>query len=302
MASDDGSMRILVAGGARVDAGKTTFTTGLLDRLGAVGFKPRAGNDYWFDHDDYRRAVEAGRLYGKDAKRLADASPSVGAAGFASGDGSAHAGDFASEDSFAPEDLNPVHRLWRPSPGPDTGLVGAAHRQFVLDRVGESFVVNARAHVPKSAREHLPLDDAPTVSSVEELNEVTRRLHLPMLDGFADRIRRVETETEAGAAVVESYGDVAVPIRDLSFDAVAVVEPGRMRAYDGDRFLRACDVAGGSPRDGQLEVRTGDVTDLTDPKATATLPALPDDDRRDPAAVARAYADAYDELLAVAES
>jgi len=289
-------MRILVAGGDRVDAGKTTFTTGLLDRLDAVGFKPRAGNDYWFDHDDYRRAVESGRLYGKDAKRLADASSAAPVVELAFGDES------TSGDNFAPEDLNPVHRLWRPLPGPDTGLVGAAHRQFVLDRVGQSFVVNARAEVPGSAREHLPLDDAPTVSSVEELNEVTRRLHLPMLDGFADRIRRVETETEAGAAVVESYGDVAVPIRDLSFDAVAVVEPGRMRAYDGDRFLRACDVAGGSPRDGQLEVRTGDVTDLTDPRATATLPPLPDDDRRDPAAVARAYADAYDELLAVAES
>ena len=219
-------MRILVAGGDRVDAGKTTFTTGLLDRLDAVGFKPRAGNDYWFDHDDYRRAVESGRLYGKDAKRLADASSAAPVVELAFGDES------MSGDNFAPEDLNPVHRLWRPSPGPDTGLVGAAHRQFVLDRVGQSFVVNASAEVPESAREHLPLDDAPTVSSVEELNEVTRRLHLPMLDGFADRIRRVETETGAGAAVVESYGDVAVPIRDLSFDAVAVVEPGRMRAYD----------------------------------------------------------------------
>jgi predicted P-loop ATPase/GTPase len=277
MASDDSSMRILVAGSDSVDAGKTTFTTGLLDGLDAVGFKPRAGNDYWFDNDDYRRAIDASRIYGKDAKRLAEASTGA----------------------FQPEDLNPIHRLWRPSPGPDTGLVGAAHRQFVLDRVGESFVVNARAEVPDSARERLPLDDAPMIDSLAELNEVTRRLHLPMLDGFADRIRGVETET--GTVVVESYGDVAVPIRDLSFDAVAVVEPGRMRAYDGERFLRACEVAGGSPRDGQLEVHTPEVTDLADPKATATLPALPNADRRDPAAVARAYAEAHDELVAVAE-
>jgi predicted P-loop ATPase/GTPase len=274
-------MRLLVAGGERVDAGKTTFTTGLLDRLGAVGFKPRAGNDYWFDHDDYRRSVEAGRLYGKDARRLAGASVA------------------ATATDFAPEELNPVHRLWRPSPGPDTGLVGQAHRRFVLDRVGESFVVNDRAEVPTSARECLPLDDAPTVASVEELDEITRQLHVPMLKGFADRIR--EARTGAGAAVVESYGDVAIPIRNLSFDAVAVVEPGRMAAYDGDRFLRACEVAGGSPRDGKLEIRTPDVTALADPRATATLPALPDDDRRDPAAVARAYEEAYDELVAVAD-
>ncbi|MFC4449961.1 ATPase [Halorussus aquaticus] len=271
-------MRFLVAGGDRVDAGKTTFTTGLLSRLDGVGFKPRAGNDYWFDHDDYRRAVDEGRLYGKDAKRLAHAS---------SGD-------------FAPEDLNPVHRLWRPSPGPDTGLVGQAHREYVLDRVGESFVVNDRAEVPESARRNLPLADAPSVGTVERLDEITRQLHLPMFEGFADRIRSVQTET-GGPAVVESYGDVAVPIRGLSFDAVAVVEPGRMRAYDGDRFLRACEVAGGSPRDGRLEVHTPDVTELADPKATAALPALPDDDRRDPATVARAYGEAYDELLAVAE-
>ncbi|WP_137287015.1 ATPase [Halorussus salinisoli] len=271
-------MRLLVVGGDRVDAGKTTFTTGLLDRLGAVGFKPRAGNDYWFDHDDYRRAVGDGRLYGKDAKRLAAAS----------------AGD------FAPEDLNPVHRLWRPSPGPDTGLVGQANREFVCDRVGESFVVNAHADVPESARRNLPLSDAPTVGSVERLDEITRQLHLPMFEGFADRIREVEAET-GGTAVVESYADVAVPIRDVSFDAVAVVEPGRMRAYDGDRFLKACEVAGGSAREGRLEVHTGDVTQLADSKATASLSALPGDDRRDPTAVARAYEDAYDELLAVAE-
>jgi predicted P-loop ATPase/GTPase len=272
-------MRLLVAGSDHVDAGKTTFTTGLLERLGAVGFKPRAGNDYWFDHDDYRRAVEAGRLYGKDAKRLAEAS----------------------KGDFAPEDLNPVHRLWQPSPGPDTGLVGQANREFVLDRVGESFVVNANADLPDSARRNLPLEDAPTVSTVEELNEVMGHLHLPALSGFADRIRAVGTETRAEDTVVESYGDVAVPIRGLSFDAVAVVEPGRMRAYDGDRFLKACEVAGRTPREGQLEVHTPDVTDLADPKATASLSALPGADRRDPVAVARAYEDAYDDLLAVAE-
>jgi len=276
-------MRLLVTGGARVDAGKTTFTTGLLDRRDGVGFKPRAGNDYWFDHDDYRRAIEEGRLYGKDAKRLADASAG----------------------SFAPEDLNPVHRLWRPSPGPDTGLVGQAHREFVLDRVVESFVVNASADVPDAARRTLPLDDAPEVESVAELDDVTRRLHLPAFEGFADRIRAVGRDdasgTPDGATVVESYADVALPIRGLSFDAVAVVEPGRVRAYDGDRFLKACEVAGGSPRDGQLEVHTDEVTDLADPKATVSLPALADADRDDPATVARAYEPAYDELLAVAE-
>jgi predicted P-loop ATPase/GTPase len=286
-------MRLLVAGASRVDAGKTTFTTGLLDRLDGVGFKPRAGNDYWFDHDDYRHAVEEGRLYGKDAERLAAAST----ADQSSTGNRAVPGDAG---AFTPEDLNPLHRLWRPSPGPDTGLLGQAHREFVLDRVGESFVVNARADVPASARENLPLSDAPEVESVEQLNEITRQLHLPMFEGFADRIQKVQAET-GRSAVVESYGDVALPVRGVSFDAVAVVEPGRVRVYDGDRFLKACEVAGGTPREGQLEVHTDDVTDLTDPKATASLTPLSSADRRSPAAVARAHADAYEELITAAE-
>ncbi|MFB6186494.1 MAG: ATPase, partial [Halobacteriaceae archaeon] len=40
-------MNILVVGGDRVDAGKTTFAIGLIEYLDATGFKPRAGNDYW---------------------------------------------------------------------------------------------------------------------------------------------------------------------------------------------------------------------------------------------------------------
>ncbi|WP_132060135.1 ATPase [Halorussus amylolyticus] len=265
--------RLLVVGADRVDAGKTTFSTGLVARLDGVGFKPRAGNDFWFDHDDYRRAIGDGRLYGKDAARLAAASRA----------------------DVAPEDVNPIHRLWRPSPGPDTGLVGRTHREFVLDRVADSFVVNARADVPDSAREALALADAERVETVAELDAATERHHLPALRRFADRIHETEL------AVVESYGDVALPIRGLEFDAVAVVEPGRMRAYDGDRFLKACDVAGGTPRDGALEVHVPDVTDLAESRASVSLAALASGERGDPEAVAQAYEDAYDELLAVAE-
>src|SRR6056297_92746 len=65
------SMKLLVAGDARVDAGKTTFAAGLLASLSdVVGFKPRAGNDYWFDHDDVATALAEGRLYGKDIATL----------------------------------------------------------------------------------------------------------------------------------------------------------------------------------------------------------------------------------------
>jgi predicted P-loop ATPase/GTPase len=271
-------MRVLVAGGDRVDAGKTTFSVGLCVRLGAPGFKPRAGNDYWFDHDDYRRAVSAGRLYGKDAARLAEASP---------GDPD-------------PEELNPVHRLWRPSPGGGQGLVGRAGRQFVLDRVAGAYVCNADADVPASARRALPLSEAVTVDSVAALDEAATRRHLPALEAVARRILR------ADRAIVESYGDVARPLqgtlpdgvdaRDL-YDCVAVVEPGRLRVYDGRRYVRACSVASSSPRQGRLERRVEDVVASLDPVATRRLPALPGDRRESARAVADAYEHAYDAVV-----
>ncbi len=265
-------MTTLVAGSQRVDAGKTTFATGLVAYTGSVGFKPRAGNDYWFDHDDVRAAVADGRLYGKDAKRLVSASP----------------GD------RPPEAINPVHRLWRPSPGPDAGLLGQDDREFVLDRAGEGLVVNGTVDVPDRIREALPVEDALVVSSLAELNDAMERLHLPALEGVATKIRAADNP------VVESYSDIARPLRDLDPDAVAVVEAGRVRTYDGERWAKACEVAPGGPRDGQLEERVDAVVDLLDPEDSLPLDPLGDDRRNDPNAVADTYAEAYDALLALA--
>ncbi|PSP76393.1 ATPase [Halobacteriales archaeon QS_1_68_20] len=267
-------MNLLVAGGATVDAGKTTFSVGLLDRVDGVGFKPRAGNDYWYDHDDYHAAVEDGRLYGKDAKRLVDAS----------------AGD------HEPEAINPVHRLWRPAPGGGSGLLGRADREFLVDRVGDDFVVNGRAALPDHAREHLPLADALVVDSLEEANAVMERHHLQAIRGLTEPVRATDP------AVVESYGDVALPIRTVEFDAVAVVDPGRARIFDGSRYAKAHQVAVGGPREGYLEETVQNVSNLMDPRATVALPALTSAERDDLAAVADAYGEAYDELLDVARA
>ena len=265
-------MNLLVAGGDRVDAGKTTFSTGLLARVGGVGFKPRAGNDYWFDHDDYREAVEEGRLYGKDARRLAEAS--VG--------------------EIEPEAINPTHRLWRPAPGGDSGLIGGSRRQYVLDRIGDDYLVNADADVPESAREHLPLDGATVVDSLDAFNEAMAERHLPALARLRDLIDRMET------SVVESYGDIALPIEEVAFDAVAVVEPERARIYDGGRYGKGCSVASGSARDGSLEQRVSDVLELLDARETVRLPPLASAERAEPERVAAAYEPAYDALLSVA--
>ncbi|WP_436924009.1 ATPase [Halosimplex amylolyticum] len=265
-------MRILVAGGARVDAGKTTFSTGLVARTDAVGYKPRAGNDYWFDHDDFRTATADGRLYGKDARKLAAAS----------------------DVPVEPEDVNPVHRLWRPSPGSASGLLGRDDREFLVDRVGDGYVVNGTVDIPRAVRDALPLADAPRVSSIAEFNDCMAERHLPAQRALCDEV------AAADRAVVESYADVARPFRAIDPDAVAVVEPGRVRVYDGDRYGKGCAVASGGPDAGQLEERVGDVTDLVDPATEAPLPPLSADARADPKSVADAYDHAYDAVLATA--
>ncbi len=286
---------LLVAGGTRVDAGKTTFSTGLLaalaDRAGdAVGVKPRAGNDYWFDHDDYLTAASDGRLYGKDARRLAAASTRP-----LDGDG-----------AVPPESINPLHRLWRPTPG-RTGLLGEADRTFLCDRIAPAdegsaadgpnprFVLNGAAAnagtVPADLRERLPVDDAVRVRDVDGLDSVTADRYLPAFERLADRV------ADAGIpVVVESYGDVAEPL-PVAFDAVAVVDPGRARIYDGDRYTKACAVASRSPREGRLETHTNAVVDALEPLVTTALPALSGAERGDPASVAGRYASAYGALL-----
>lgn len=290
---------VLVAGGARVDAGKTTFSTGLVsalaDRAGdAVGVKPRAGNDYWYDHDDYRIASDAGRLYGKDARRLAAAStrPLAGAGGR------------DRPEAITPEGINPVHRLWRPTPD-RTGMLGDTDRTFLCDRVttedGVRFVVNGAAEsaglLPEGLTDRLPLGTATRVDDVAAFNDEMAADYLPAFDRLTDRV--AETDVPV---VVESYADIASPLSNdgpVEPDAVAVVDPGRVRLYAGDRYAKARAVASGSPREGALEEHTGTVTEMIDPLATAALPALSGDERGDPGRVAARYDEAYAALFNV---
>jgi predicted P-loop ATPase/GTPase len=265
-------MKLLVAGGTEVDAGKTTFTTGLIERTGVRGYKPRAGNGYWYNQDDYRRAVETGRLYGKDAKKIAAATP----------------GD------VRPEAINPLHRLWLPTPGRGKGILGRDGKRFLIDRVTrgtDSYVVNGTAEIPPAAQRAFPLEDAPTVGSLEALNELMAERHAPALGALGEEIDSRE------AAIVESYADIARPLSGFSPDGVAVVEPRRCRIYDGDRYAKACEVASGSAHEGRLEERTEHVIELLEPLASVTLPALSSDERGDLSVVADAYETAYDELL-----
>lgn len=270
-------MKLLVAGADRVDAGKTTFSIGLVDELGGTGFKPRGGNDYWFDHDDYLAAIEDGRLFGKDARRLAAAS----------------------DAPVEPEEINPIHRLWLPTPR-QPGILGQAHRQFIVDRVRnpetgtDHYVVNGTTEVPESAREDLPLHDAVVVEELDQFNDVMACCHTSVLEQFAERVRR------ADRAVVESYGDIANPVAGVGVDAVAVVEPTRVRFYDGERYQQACEAVGRSACGGQLEKRVTDVVEPLEPRVTMDLPALTRSERTEPERVRSAYGHAYDAGIALA--
>lgn len=277
-------MKLLVAGDARVDAGKTTFAAGLLASVsGAVGFKPRAGNDYWFDHDDVMAALDEGRLYGKDVATLTAAAAD------------------SSNCEFREERLNPVHRLWRPTPD-RTGLLGEQDRTFLVDRVttpdGPRFVVNGEAEdaglVPGRLFESLPLNGAPRVRSVDGFNDRMTKRYLPAFERVTNRI------TETDPAVVESYSDIALPVDGVPFDAVAVVGPTRARIYDGQRYLKACEVASGSAREGQLEERVDRVVEMIDPLSTHELQPLTSVQRADPTQVASQYEPVYEALLAAA--
>lgn len=266
------SVRLLIAGGDRVDAGKTTFAAGLVRWLpvAARAYKPRAANDYWFDHDDVRAALADGRLHGKDVRRLLAAE--------------------GTDDS--PASRNPVHRLWRPTPD-RTGPLGERGRTALVDRVwtGEQrrFVVSEAATVPDRVARALPLADASRVHDRAAFDEAMETTHAPALARLAERVRA------APHAVVEAYANVATPLRDVTYDAVAVVEPTRVRVYDGDRWAVACETAT-DPERGRLEVRTGRVTPMVEPLASRSLPPAPSEDRSDPDRLAARYADSYRRL------
>jgi predicted P-loop ATPase/GTPase len=246
--------------------------TGLVAATESVGFKPRAGNDLWFDHDDCRRALADGRLYGKDAARLVAAGPG----------------------SLEPEDVNPVHRLWRPSPGAGAGLLGSSDREFLVDRVGDRYVVNGTVDLPDTIVDSLGLTDPLVVESTEGLNDVTQTHSLPLQRELLETIESVDR------AVVESYGDVATPLPAFEADAVAVVEPRRVRLYGADRYAKACEVAPRGQHDGALEQRVDRVVDLLEPEAVHGIEPLPDDVRSDPDAVADAYEPLFESLVGLA--
>jgi predicted P-loop ATPase/GTPase len=259
--------QVLVVGLKGVDSGKTTFSRALLSHLrdeglNVCGFKPMAGNNIWYDYDVVSRALSQGRLYGRDAGLLKEAS---------SGD--------------VPEELiNPVHRLWS-----EPSLIDAATGvpAFILDRItfwseyGDKdedeksiLVENANVHLngeKKLLRKLYPR--AADVYRVEDANDLNGLVEAHYGRAIGLAYRKIAEEHDA--LVIEGYSDAALPVAPSDLDLVVGVEPWQISVYDSERYLNAVRL---STPTYSREISTSRVMELLRPKRVVEYqPSRPDE-------------------------
>ncbi len=235
--------RILIVGLRDRDAGKTSLATALLAYLcecgySACGFKPRAGNSIWYDYDIVEESLSAGRLYGRDAKKL----------------------KLASGCEEKEEFINPFHRLWSEPPhiDPVTRIP-----YFIVDRITlwhkrsePTNIVVVNDALPGEYRydESLfqGLYDSAThifhVRDLDTLNKLTSEyydLAAELVFGMMDKSNDF--------IVIESYSDVALPYSGLNdLDAVIGIKPGEIRIYEPEKYLTAVQL--------EATIRTGELS------------------------------------------
>lgn len=224
--------RFLVVGLKESNAGKTTVARALLICLRekgvkACGFKPKAGNNIWYDYDVIYEALSHGRLYGKDSKLLKEAS----------------------DGDLLEELVNPIHRLWAIPPHNLKRNVGLPF--FIVDRVTlwrqkpkEIVVVNNSLPFSYGAERLVAklysLDRKIIhIRTSEELNK--------MVDMFYDKAIELAHDKIAAthdALVYESYADVALPWKGIvDLNLVLAVHPGYVQVYDPDKYLSALNLS-----------------------------------------------------------
>jgi len=253
---------ILVVGARDLDSGKTTVALALLQALrrrgrSCCGFKPKAGNNLWYDFDVVSKSLHQGRLFGHDAQLLRQYScvPLI------------------------EEQVNPVHRL---HPIPSTGQP-AASASFVLDRVStwnnghlQTAVVNKMF---EARCEALPLVDrflsrCDRVIYVEDTRQLADLASTLYEQAIASAHRMLKARCDA--IVCESFSDVAVPWGGMeSPDTVLVVAPGEVREYDPDRYFQAASMLSGMLN----ETSTGRILEVLEPLRTIRIPPLTSDRR-----------------------
>ncbi|MFW6386160.1 MAG: hypothetical protein ACOCZP_03335 [Candidatus Hadarchaeota archaeon] len=251
----EGSMKILV-NGLRESAGKTTTTLGLYQWFKEHGktypLKPFAANDYWYDHEVVQEGLKEGKLYGRDAKLLADA-----------------AGE-------RKDKINQIHRLWGPKTIVGRGVnIGGENRAMILDRVTEKnnirLIVNSRVSVPgKTQKLFNTAQEVKKFSNISTLNDLTKKIHQPAIENGLKEF------SEGDFLIIESYSDVAMPVH-LDFDVVVTVEPGRAFITKGKRFTKAYSILSEKWEPYGREIGVKKIIKSLNPKTISLQPSILDD-------------------------
>ena len=254
--------RVLIVGLRESSSGKTSLAQAMLLYLRekgfkACGFKPKAGNNIWYDYDVIHEALSKGRLYGKDAKLLKTASGT----------------------DLPEEVISPIHRLWTLPPLEKTVFSEVPY--FIADRItvcdggcSDHIVINDA--LPSELREEelvqkLCQRSVKThhVSTLDELNSVVNHYY-----DYATQKAYEKIAEEHEIVVYESYANNALPwtgIRKL--DLVLATEPGRVYAYNSHKYLSAVELS----RNLRKEITANEVCELLKPLKILKIPPCTSD-------------------------
>jgi predicted P-loop ATPase/GTPase len=251
---------ILVVGLRDFSPGKTSAALALIrflreKNVNVCGFKPKAGNNVWYDFDTVYEVLNQCRLYGMDAKLLKENS----------------------QTDLPEEVISPVHRLWGMPPiNMEKTIVEVPY--FIVDRatlcetrhVQRHYVIVNESFPFEHGIENLVdglCQKAYGVIHISGLDELNR------ISGLYDRAiyeanKMIESEHEL--IVYESYSNNALPWNGIKkcISLVIAVEPGRIYAYDADKYL-----AGVELREGlRKEVTANDICALLKPLKIIKVP------------------------------
>lgn len=254
--------KALIVGLREEKSGKTATAIALLDLLReagarACGFKPRAGNNIWYDYDVISAALREGRVYGLDAKLLKEFSAI----------------------KLQEEIINPVHRLWGiPSCGeistPPELPYFILDKVSIVDRAPKTFIL-INDSLPSDAPGSEVLDELTgtlqkggnVIYRVKNLAELKRAMKLYDY-ALTSAYRRILKE-KIEYVIIESYSNVALPWEKLeNIDLTLAVEPGRVIAYDPEKYFKAVKLF---PK---AEIGTERIFGLLKPLATIRVPPL----------------------------
>lgn len=249
---------ILIVGFKEVNSGKTTVALALLRYLrengvNACGFKPKAGNNVWYDFDIIYESLMQGRLYGKDAKLMRGES----------------------QTELPEEVISPIHRLWS-MPPVDYETAFPEIPYFIIDRI--TFCRNHYEHYI-IINKTLPFEHGVEcfinrlcqraarviyITGLKDLNEISNLYEEAIESAYKTISQRYDF------IVYESYSDNALPWNGIEgkVDLVLAIEPGRIYLYDPSKYFLTLRLLKGFRK----EVATNNIRGLIKPMKTVKIP------------------------------